>query len=771
MYTNYNNSYQDKSVTNLTTFNTGKCDYEIKNSNNIFKIKESIPFQNYLRCRKWEYDNDDLQLIIENNIDKISKKINKNNLEDIKNDIERNNLDKIYSQVNKENYSIGSLKNLDDLIEDIYNLIYVNESIKNTDKLRLNSYIFKFRKIKHDGNSFYRGIIFVFLEYIIFSKNTMLLKEFLSLFNEKMSYNNPKIIQKEYIKEGFKKINREDVISILYLMIKAMEKSNSNKDKDKDIDDELSEYKILVKAFLKSEAFDYGMIYFTRYLIYEFILENENQNILKGSDAKMGNLLSMNYILNKEGQLEFLFEDYYKKLMTMNEKEESTDLFIVPYVFKCNLSILNYKFGNEDKTFKEKSYKCIKSTDLEINLLLKDEEYDIYYKKCYYKKYYKLMDILIYDNKKEANYLTNNSYNVQNKSNNENEKSIMRHNTFTIEESFNSVINKNMENPYTKKYNLSTSSNNNNSKRISNATEKLKNFNYSMINNKNNNNNLPVCLQCQNIYNHNENIFSLCKNCLKSILIDQILSVYLEFLEKGYKKDCEAKFNNYISSIKCTISNQHNIYLDTAIHNSGFRLKDLFLEIRQSMCIYCAKNIDNSNFYLELPCKCRICTKNCFEKYIKKIEEMNRLILLDEKNDIMCIIPMTECRCGFKYDLKAFLKMVNEMNNRNEKSFKKVYEEQIKNNWKWICMVCRQNFKKNNQYFRLFMNDDKLDKDLLKNYELKHLICETCAKNNDINDFSNIKQIYCLFCKSEHKIFNLKKVDSGNKTETACILI
>ena len=160
---NYNSTYQDKSLTNITTLNTGKCDSEIKYNQNIFKLKDSIPFQNLLRCRKWEYDNDDLQLIIENNIIKISKKIKPDTLEGIKNDIEKNNLDQIFSDIiNKKKYKIGTLQNLDDLIEDTYNIINVQESIKNTDKIRLNPYIFKYRKIKHDGNSFYRGIIFFF---------------------------------------------------------------------------------------------------------------------------------------------------------------------------------------------------------------------------------------------------------------------------------------------------------------------------------------------------------------------------------------------------------------------------------------------------------------------------------------------------------------------------------------------------------------------------------------------------------------------------------
>ena len=113
--------------------------------------------------------------------------------------------------------------------------------------------------------------------------------------------------------------------------------------------------------------------------------------------------------------------------------------------------------------------------------------------------------------------------------------------------------------------------------------------------------------------------------------------------------------------------------------------------------------------------------------------------------------------------------IIKKLDKMNEKSYKKIFELQIKNNWKWICMICRQNFKKKNQYFRLYLSDDNINKDLLKKFELKHLICKKCCEDNNIIKENEIKY-YCRFCNSEHLIDYIKKVNSDNKTESDCII-
>ena len=45
-----------------------------------------------------------------------------------------------------------------------------------------------------------------------------------------------------------------------------------------------------------------------------------------------------------------------------------------------------------------------------------------------------------------------------------------------------------------------------------------------------------------------------------------------------------------------------------------------------------------------------------------------------------------------------------------------------------------ENFHKNKNYFRLILSDDKIDQRLLNKFELKHLICKTCAINKNIEN-------------------------------------
>ena len=771
---NINNTSQNKILTNSSTknFNADKIGYggneEIRNNKNrkpsnpnikkFYQSKNSIEDLKYLKCRKWQYTNDDNHLLIEHEIELILQKSDENKLNKLIKDIKDSNLDEIFNQnfgpMGNE-YSIGPLNSLDYLIENTYELNPTTKKVMHSDQIRLKPYLNKYRKIKKDGNCFFLGFIFSFLEYIILTNNKMLLKELLIIFNEKISENNPKLQNKEYLKESMKKVDTENVIGILIIIIKYMEEENLE-----DFDEELTPYKILLKVFLNCAEFVYGIIFFTRYLLYEYISENEQKIYSKEIKLEIGNLLPEKYILENEGKYKYLFEDFYKELMNLGECNERINVFIAPYVFKCNLKILKYNSNPEDNTIKESIYKCGKYTDIEINLLLRDNHYDIYYKIYFYEKYYQQLDILI-DNNENLSVLK-----FSNNSHIRNVKSYSKHHS--MKNSSNLTLFK----PNNKSENINWSLNpfsalNENKKKGINHSiiQKETKFINQIINNSNNIYQLPKCTKCKKTYEHKENVFSYCNNCLKMELKDLILQGYFDYLQKGYIKNCEEKLNNFISNIKCSISTHYNIFLSTAIHNSGFKFRDLFMEIKQNMCLFCGTNIENNKSYLELPCKCQICTKNCFDKYIKNIDQMNQIVIIDGKEDLMCIIPMTECPCGYKYNLKSFLNLIEKL---KEKSYKKIYEEQIKNNWKWLCMICRQNFNKKNQYFRLFLNDDHIDKNLLKNIELKHLICKDCAQDKRINE---IRSIFCQFCESEHQIDNIKNVDSDNKTESACIII
>ena len=758
-----------------------RASFDVKFNNKSFnKIKlsndnnnnSSSKNNNYLKCRKWDYLNEDNEISIEHKKKLIFQKINKEKMNEIIDDIKLSELNEKFNDSYLSKPSIGTLNSLNYLIEDTYYSCPAENEILLSDKLKLKPYVDKYRKIRKDGNCFFRAIIFDFLENIILSKKIMLMKELLILFDEKISLENPKIKNKDYIIDNIKTIGKENIIIILTILINYMDEEFMDKD------DELSAYIILLKVFLNCPEFDYGMVFFTRYLIYEFISENEKKILSQDNKVEIGYLLPDKYILEQNGKYVYLFEDFYKELIKMEQPIDKIGAIISPYVFDFNLNVLEYNYGTENNIIQEFPHKSRKYTNyelFEINLLFKDNQYDIYYKKYFYEKYYKDMDILI-DNKEKLSILKSQ---VDANNNNNNDKKISNYSfgSKLVKLANSRIIHSGPDFKISKTINSSDGSDNNTIKKKSTEIEKRKERKektYIIKNSLKDNSislnvGIPICLNCKNEYNPINSDFGLCQNCVIISLKDEILTAYFTYLQKGYTKDCEEKLNNFISKIKIKTNLGKKIYLDTAIRNNGFTFKNLFNELKQTLCLYCGSSIENNKYYLECPCKCKICKKECFKQYMNHIEDMNKIVFINGNENEMCIIPMTECPCGYKYKLKSFLTIIDELDKINEKSYKKIYEEQIKNNWKWICMVCKQNFNKNNKYFRLLLSDDKMNKNILKKLELKHLICTACYTNEKIEKKNN--EIYCQFCDSKHTIDYVKFVNENNKTESACILI
>ena len=85
------------------------------------------------------------------------------------------------------------------------------------------------------------------------------------MFDEKITVDNPNIKDIPYIQKEIKKVDRALVSQILYLIVNGI-------DSGKILD--MTPYEILVKSINFCNQFDYGMIFFFRYLIYEFIKSN-----------------------------------------------------------------------------------------------------------------------------------------------------------------------------------------------------------------------------------------------------------------------------------------------------------------------------------------------------------------------------------------------------------------------------------------------------------------------------------------------------------------
>ena len=105
------------------------------------------------------------------------------------------------------------------------------------------------------------------------------MKEIAILFNEKISTENPLVKENAFLKKEIKKMNLSIVTQILYIMIHYMEMDNTSET-----------YIILLKVFLYCSDFDFGIIYFTRYLLYEYISSNENKIYSRENQIELGGL-------------------------------------------------------------------------------------------------------------------------------------------------------------------------------------------------------------------------------------------------------------------------------------------------------------------------------------------------------------------------------------------------------------------------------------------------------------------------------------------------
>ena len=57
----------------------------------------------------------------------------------------------------------------------------------------------------------------------------------------------------------------------------------------------ITAYKFFINAFLFEEYFDYGIIYYTRYLLCDYISENENKYYQPDHEIELGLLLPKEY--------------------------------------------------------------------------------------------------------------------------------------------------------------------------------------------------------------------------------------------------------------------------------------------------------------------------------------------------------------------------------------------------------------------------------------------------------------------------------------------
>ena len=318
-------------------------------------------------------------------------------------------------------------------------------------------------------------------------------------------------------------------------------------------------YKILLKVFLFCKDFDTCLIFFTRYLIYEYISANENKIYSKEYQVELGCLLPEDYVLDKGDKNEYFFENFYTlQLMTPKTFAEKIILYVSPFVFNIKLNILIYDYGmnGAQSVVMEKKFvdENINSSQIEINLLFRKSHYDIYYKKVFYQEHQKNLNILI--NLKENSiprFNNNNYYNFDYQYQSRDKKEEEKNNMFernNREQNINEFksINKSINN-------MNISENNVNKYPQDNISK----------------NNLPVCMECKKPYKNKENAFGLCDDCLSNNFKSLLLSAFLKKKKKRENMfNSQKKFKEFLLNKKITITFYENISIFEAIYNSKF---------------------------------------------------------------------------------------------------------------------------------------------------------------------------------------------------------
>ena len=835
---------------------------------NLNEINEEENANKFLSSRKWDCLDGNKIIEIDNKVESIYKELNKEKINILISQIEQIKLEKYNNEYNPlmNQLTIGLLSSLNFMVESTFYTGQINEETKLNDLNELTPYMFKFRSILGDGDCFYRGLIFSILENIILTNNIMKMKEILILYNEKINKDNKLILEKDYLKT-INQMNTSIVQEILYIIINKMETDISKA------------YTILLKVFLFCSDFDFAIIYFTRYLIYEYISANENKIYSKEYQVEVGCLLPDDYIIDQGNKNDYLFENYYA-LHLMNPKTfaEKIVLYVTPFVFNISMNVLIYDFEikGEKSIIQEKKFLNENGDknnfQAEINLLFRKMHYDTYYKLDYYEDYQKYFDIFInkfedrpfieenhfqepkienkignfslidnyvnildkktsFDNsivfkenntdnfngnnnvifdennsnifKENNNMFNGNNNDIFNENNNifnennnntfnQNQSNSFKENNInTFDENNNSIFNENQNNIFEEKKNdifnedknkifkenninifnennkYSFNENNNdvfkdnqNNNFNENDNDILNNINFIFNDNKYNHDDYQKCIECQNLYKKDENKFNLCDNCLFFNLRSIIFSLFLSFLkDKTNMINSKEKFEHLLSQEKCRIPNSENISIQEALNSTKFKLNDILLSIKKNLCLFCGKiTTEGNDFFIELPCKCKICSEDCFIRYLKYIEKN---FILEKSSLYFNHLNLFSCYCGFDYHTNNFLYMIKETDNRKLHEQKEVYKKYLLNLFNWRCFICKNNFETNKEFVKAGFEKQNADKNLLnEKNEFKHLICGECLIKNEA--FIG-KKVFCNICESPHKVINLTQVNSHNE--------
>ena len=388
-------------------------------------------------------------------------------------------LSKLYDYMNnininyknpKSNISIGGISPLSYLIETFFNLDKEKEKEINYKYNILRPYIYNYRTIYGDGNCFYRAVIFRYLEILILNKSIKILQNF--IYDVILSFSSDILQQRRIILN--EDIKPELTFKILFIIVDLLKK------------DMITEaHQILFKGFSTCRKFDYALVLYFRYILYDYIKKNENKIYLESFPILIGNLLPSQYETN-DGK--FLFDLFYENFLLKFYKDaEKIVIYLTPFVLGIELDIVVFDIEGEIlQKFIYEGKSEINTADI-ITLLNKKNHYEIIYTESDEENNKKYFEIFENNIKPNILNLTQTNENDDNTYNDDNDFRLLKTDGFNSSEKIEN--NDNFNNNENNNINSGDKENNNNDKEINkeniNNNDKEKNN----IDNENQNNN------------------------------------------------------------------------------------------------------------------------------------------------------------------------------------------------------------------------------------------------------------------------------------------
>ena len=253
-----------------------------------------------------------------------------------------------------------------------------------------------------------------------------------------------------------------------------------------------------------------------------------------------------------------------------------------------------------------------------------------------------------------------------------------------------------------------------------------------------------ICSENNIIENKNEIFNDVCKNCLKTIIINELNNKYISYIEDLISEKMLAPafityFDEFLESkldiIEQNISIRNVLNMLDNNFKSNLEMHPIFQEIKKQFCIFCLGNIEETKY--EIPCKCNFCCIDHIKKYFHLKNNFK-----NKKNYI--------CICSHQYSLEDIYNIgIFFLQNKLYSLKEDIIDFLNLNYLEKQCCFCSVSFEHYNKK-RIKIKDFKDELVLGDTNKLKHFQCANCF----LQYKNNVEIFFCFICNKNHMIID-----------------